>query len=200
MESQNTKRRRAELEELMARAEKKNRAFLSGLSPYQTALFAGTDHAKIWTAKKRSEQRESIRMAIDLLSRFNYDTFLVDDSTLFGCYALEELARQKEKYKYTLVLIKPVLYHDWLHVKKEKLRRLRARRSREMMLQVDYFIDELSPEEWRRFQYEKVNYIVMQGPSYYCNPALRAALQSLWDEPQLDDILPDPLEEDDDAL
>ena len=198
MESKDAKKRLAELEALMTKAEKKNRAFLSGLSLYKTALFADTDHAKIWTAKKRSEQREGIRLAIEVLSRFGFNTFLVNDSTLFGYYALEELVRQKEKYKFTLALINPAFYHDWLHVKREKLCQLRARRSREMMLHVDYLIDELFPDEWRRFQHEKVGYIVMQGPTYYCNPVMRAAQQSFWDEPSLD-ILQEMPEEDDDA-
>ena len=133
-----------------------------------------------------------------MLSKFGVDTFLVDDSTLFGCYALEELVSQKEKYKFTLVLARPTFYHDWLPVKREKFCRLQARRSLEMMLHVDYLIDGLLPEKWRRFQYEKVGYVVMQGPTYYCNQAMQKAQHDFWEEPLLD-ILQDTLEEDDDA-
>lgn len=107
---------RQELASLTAEAEQKKCRFLAGLNASETVLFHGVDHRPMCSVRERQELRRHTRQVLHKLLDMGVTTILVEDSSLYGHYALEELLRQRRKHHFSLYVFHREDYpYRWLH-------------------------------------------------------------------------------------
>lgn len=121
---------------------------LSSLEPAKTALFFGVNQQPTCSVRKKEQYHRQVRRTLRKLLKNGIHTIIVETSTLFGYYALNELTRQRGNHHFSLlaVQVEGNPYH-WMHTDK-KLLSERAPRNLHNFLFCDLVISPLNQNDW----------------------------------------------------
>ena len=159
-----------ELATTMAEAEQKKRLFLAGLNASKTVLFHGVDDRPLCSVRERQELRRHTRRVLHKLLDMGITIILVEDSSLYGYYALGELLRQRRKHHFSLYVFHREDYpYRWLHTNESKLSRIRSRKNIHYMIQCDGVLGTLNQEEWLNLVHKHIALAISEKPPYYRN-------------------------------
>lgn len=174
-----------ELASLMAEAEQKKRLFLAGLNASKTVLFHGVDDRPLCSVRERQELRRHTRQVLHKLLDMGITTILVEDSSLYGYYALEELLRQRRKHHFSLYVFHRENYpYRWLHTNESKLSHIRSRKNIHYMIQCDGVLGTLNEEEWLNLFHKHIALAISEKSPYYRNwNALTEEQYNQWGNP-----------------
>lgn len=145
---------------------KEKQNILSGLNPSETALFFGVNEQPMCSAREREQYCRYIRRTLKKLLKTGVNTVIVETSTLFGYYTLNELIRQRDKHHFSLLAIQCEgnRYH-WMQTNDEQAEE-RAWRNIHNFIFCDNIISPLDQDEWLRLLSSRVCPAFMEQP--YC--------------------------------
>lgn len=158
------------LAQIEAETRKENRKELLSLNPSQTALFYGFDSRSTCSVNERQEFRRHTRYVLYDLLDMGISNILIEHSSLFGYYALDELVRQRQKYAFTLMNIhRESEKYRWLHIKSLRLSLIRNQRNIHKLAQCDKLLGMLSNDEWLDLLHNHIALMICSKPPYYRN-------------------------------
>lgn len=157
---------------------------ISNLDPTKTVLFYGANTHSMCSVQKRREYRRQIRCTLYDLLDMGITTILIENSTIFGYYALRELARQRQKHKFTLMMIHRKHHcHHWLRTSR-RLLKIRIQRSIQSRLYCDAVFCPVHQSEWIELLSDHICLAITEKPPYYRNrKALTIEQYNKWGPP-----------------
>lgn len=174
-----------ELASLITEAEQKKRRFIAGLNASKTVLFHGVNNRPMCSVHERQELRRHTRQVLHKLLDMGITIILVEDSSLYGYYALGELLRQRRKHHFSLYVFHREDYpYRWLHTNGSKLSRIRSRKNIHYMIQCDGVLGTLNQEEWLNLFHKHIALAISEKPPCYRNgSALTEEQFNRWGHP-----------------
>ena len=101
---------------IQAEKEMERMETIANLDPQKTALFLGTDTKSECTNQEEQEYRKLTHEVFHKLLNMDITTILVEDATIFGFFAVDELMRLRREYEFTLMIIHRKTYkYSWVH-------------------------------------------------------------------------------------
>ena len=133
----------------IAEGEREKQEILAHLDASKTVLFFGNDRRPVCSAKKGREYRRNVREMLSRLLAAGVSTVLVEYSSFYGYYALDEMVRQRRNHTFTLMLLRREQYgYSWLHSLSRKQSKLHSLKCRRKYAQCDVLLGALCQEEW----------------------------------------------------
>lgn len=144
---------------------------IANMVPQKTALFYGTETRPTCTYREKLEYRKHTRAVLQKLLRTGITTILLEDSTIFGFYALDELVRLRRKYEFTLIVTHRDTYkYSWVHTANKKVSRFRTRKSIYYYGRSDELLGSITRAAWIDICSHHIAVAITEKPPYYCSP------------------------------
>ena len=163
---------------IQAEKEMERMEIIANLDPQKTALFLGTEIKPECTNQEEQEYRKLIHEVFHKLLDMDITTMLVEDSTLFGFFAMDELMHLRQKYEFTLMIIHRKTYKfSWVHASDKELAHRRHLQSVHYYACCDKMMGSLSSAEWIDMCINHIVAAITEQPPYYCNQRFATAAQ-----------------------
>ena len=151
---------------------------IANLNPQKTALFLGTDTKPECTAQEEQEYRNLIHEVFHKLLDMDINTILVEDATIFGFFAMDELMHLRKKYEFTLMIIHRKTYKfSWVHAGNKEMAHSRHLQSIHCYTLCDKLMGSLSRAEWIDICINHISAAITEQPPYYCNERFTTTAQ-----------------------
>lgn len=151
---------------------------IANLDPQKTALFLGTDTKSECTNQEEQEYRKLIQEVFHKLLDMDITTILVENATIFGFFAVDELMRLRREYAFTLMIIHRKTYKfSWVHASNKELAHSRHLQSIHYYALCDKFMGSISRAEWLDICSNRIAAAITEQPPYYCNLKVMTAEQ-----------------------
>ena len=161
-----------------AAAQLKKMDTISNLDPTRTALFLGMDTKPDCTTQEEREYCKFTHEMFHKLLDMDITTILVEDATIFGFFAMDELMRLRKKYEFTLMIVHRKTYKfSWVHASNKEIAHDRHLQSIHCYALCDKLMGSLSRAEWIDMCINHIAVAITERPPYYCNQKFMTAAQ-----------------------
>lgn len=167
-----------DLARIQAEKEMEHMEIISNLDPRKTALFLGTDTKSECTNQEEQEYRKLIHEVFHKLLNMDITTILVENATIFGFFAVDELMRLRREYEFSLMIIHRKTYKfSWVHASNKEIAHDRHLQSIYYYALCDKLMGSLSHAEWIDICINHIAVAITERPPYYCNQNFMTAAQ-----------------------
>ena len=146
------------------------RKVLASLNPEQTALFFGVTQRFSCRNSERREWAAYSQMKLLQLLDTGFNTILVNDSTLFGFYALYDFLALRETRSFALYRIDCAFDRNyWITTDNFRLNEMRLNKHLHMTIECDDFFTGITISDWYDLLFRRVGIAITDVPRTYVN-------------------------------